>query len=101
MGEPDHFGYQFAGETEAHSCNLSCHRLFIHGIAVPKSLYFTISRLVLYLLGHNISTGLSTLLLRILYQEEPVSDQNFRNFPSSQNKCVFWVFCFFLAVCDF
>lgn len=60
--------YQLSGETEAHSCNPSCHRLLVHDITVPKSLYFTISRLVLFLPGHNISTKLSTELFKILYQ---------------------------------
>lgn len=68
LEEPDHFGYQFSGETEARSCNPSCHRLFVNDITVPKSLYFTIFRLVLFLPGHNISTRLSTELFKILYQ---------------------------------
>lgn len=88
-GASDQFGYQFSGETEAHSCNLSCHKLFIRDIAVAKSLNLTISRLVLYLSGNNISPGSTTQLVRISYGEEPPSDQ-FRDLSYSQSKSIYF-----------
>lgn len=90
-GEPDRFGYQFSRETESQNCNLSCHRLCIHDNAVPKSLNFTISRLVLYLSGHNVSPGLSAWLLMSLCWEEPASDKKFRNLLSSQRKFIYFI----------
>lgn len=56
-----------------------------------KSLNFTISRLVLYLSGHNVSPGLSTRLLMSLCWEEPASDKKFRNLLSSQSKFIYFI----------